>query len=357
MMRLALGLKELGHDVCCAFNIKSRDNPPGLGTFDTLLDNGIKIFSFPMQRIKKYQGMIRFRKFLSSGKFDIVHTHRFRALNFVRKASLGMEIPVLLGNKKNSFSIPPAWAKIYGSKKVDSIIVNAQSIKELFIKTKKVDPAKVAIIYNGVDLESFHPGVNGSHVRKSFGIEDSTPFFGMIANFARKKSHDLFLDAAIKVIKEMPDARFLLAGGGDYQSCQNRMIDRGFGGNFIFTGFRTDIPDIIASLDFAVISSKKGEGLTGSLVEAMAMAKPVISTDIAGNSEFVKQMETGLLVPPGDVNMMADAMLFFLRNREKAEKMGGRAYAFVRDKVDNRKRSECFQDLYYKILNRKLMGS
>ena len=99
-------------------------------------------------------------------------------------------------------------------------------------------------------------------------------------------------------------------------------MKRDFGSNFIFTGFRTDIPQIIASLDFSVISSKEGEGQTVSLVESMAMAKPVISTEVGGNPEFVQDKKTGLLVPVGDAGRFAEAMLYLLRNRKEAEEMG-----------------------------------
>jgi len=132
MTRLAIGLKQRGHDVYCAFNIKGGDDPSGLGTFGQLTGAGIKVSSFPMQRLRKYFGMFKFRRFLASHKFDIVHTHRFRALKFVYTASLGMDIPALLGNKKNSFPISPGQAKIYGSKKVDSII-KGLSLNYVFI--------------------------------------------------------------------------------------------------------------------------------------------------------------------------------------------------------------------------------
>ncbi len=353
MVRLARGLKEHGHTVCCAFNIRSGDLPPGLGTFEPLYQVGISVFSFPMQRIQKYSGMIRFRKFLSENSFDIVHTHRFRALNFVCKATLGMQTPVILGNKKNSFAIPPSWARIYGSSKVDAIIVNAQCIRQLFAQTGRVDPAKVEIIYNGVELDTFNPEVTGEHIRYEFNISSEAPLFGMIANFARKKSHDIFFQAALKILRTEPNVKFLLAGGGDYTLYQREMIAKGFGDSFIFAGFRTDVPDIIAALDFAIITSAKGEGLTGSLVEAMTMAKPVISTEVAGNLEFVSNRETGLLVPTGDAAALAEAMLYLLHHRQEAADMGRNAYVFAKDRVDNRQRTQRFEELYYRLLEQK----
>lgn len=353
MMRLALGLRELGHDVHCAFNIRRGDTPPGLGTFGPLQDVNIPITSFPMQRLWKYPGMWRFKKFVAEQKFDVIHCHRFRALNFVCKATRGLLIPALLGDKKNSFDIPDSWAKLYGSPQVDCIVVNAQLIKKMFVDTGRVAPDKVEIIYNGVDLDKFHPGVDGNGVRQEFGIGPTTPVLGMIANFAGKKSHDVLFQAAVKVIEKFPPVRFLLVGGGDSQRYQKELTRHGYGSNFIFTGFRSDIPQIVAALDVSVISSKRGEGLTGSVVEAMAMAKPVVSTAVAGNPEFVHDRETGMLAEPGSVQAMADAMLYLLEHPDEAQAMGRRGFAFAKDKIDNRRRSEHFVDIYRGIMQRK----
>lgn len=353
MMRLALGLKALGHEVYCAFNIRRGDDPPGLGTFDPLLAAGIPVFSFPMQKLRKYYGMYKLRQFLGHHRFDVVHAHRFRALRFVHTATAGMEIPALLGDRKNSFPIPPSWARIYRSRRVDCLVVNALVIKDLLVQTGGVVPEKVEIIYNGVDLDQFHPGVDGGAVRAQLGIGSDVPLFGMIANFAGKKSHGIFIRAAEEVLREFPDAKFMLVGGGDYTAYQQDLAHRGLGASFIFTGFRKDIPQIIAALDVSVISSAQGEGLTGSIVESMAMAKPVISTAVAGNAEFVKDRETGKLVPPGNAEAMAHAMVYLLRDRKHAEELGRNAYAFVKEKVDNRKRSQRFEMLYRQLLLRK----
>ncbi len=353
MQRLALGHKELGHEVCCAFNIRRGDTPPGLGTFGPLQDAGIPITSFPMQRLQKYIGRWRFRKFAAEQQFDVIHCHRFRALNFVCRAVRGMQVPALLGDKKNSFDIPESWARLYGSPQVDCIVVNAQLIKQLFADTGLVSPDKVEIIYNGVDLDRFHPRVDGSPIRRELGLEAAAPVMGMVANFAGKKSHDIFFQAALKVIEEFPQTRFLLVGGGDSQRYKKELTRHGYGRNFIFTGFRSDIPQIIAALDASVISSGRGEGLTGSIVEAMAMARPVVSTAVAGNPEFVKNRDTGMLVEPGNSAAMADAMLYLLKNPDEAKAIGKRAFDFVKDRVDNRRRSERFASLYSEIIQSK----
>jgi glycosyltransferase involved in cell wall biosynthesis len=353
MMRLARGLKEGGHHVVCAFNIRRDDEIPGRGTFAPLQEDGIETLSFPMQRLQKYGGMLRLRKLLSARRFDVVHAHRFRALRFICSATLGMKLPALIGDRKNSYPIPRSWARVYGRDAVDRIIVNAEAIRDLLIQTGRVDARKIELVYNGVDLKSFHPQVDGTAIRRELGIAERVPVFGMIANFAAKKSHDVFFAAAMKVLEEAPEVIFLLVGGGDRGRYEALAKDRGHDKNFIFTGFRSDIPLVIAGLDFSLISSGKGEGLTGSLVESMAMAKPVISTDVGANAEFVRQKDTGLLVAPGSPGQLAEAMLYLLRNRAEALAMGQRAYTFAKDRVDNEQRTRRMEQIYYAILQEK----
>lgn len=353
MMRLALGLRERGHTVVCAFNQRSYTSDADRETFAPLRAAGIPVHAFPMQKLGKYLGMLRFRRFYAAHRFDVIHAHRFRALRFVASATRGIRMPALIGDRKNSFPVPASWARLYGSSRVDCVVVNARVIRDLLLQTGRVAPEKIEIIYNGVDLEQFHPGVDGGPARQELRIPEDAPLVGMIANFAGKKSHAVFFEAAFAVLRELPSTRFLLVGGGNSGSWRELVARQGAADAFVFTGFRADIPRIIASLDVSVISSAAGEGLTGSIVEAMAMAKPVVSTAVAGNAEFVHDRETGMLVPPGDAAGLAHAILHLLRNPGEAARIGSRACAFVRDRVDNRRRSQRFEELYYAILERK----
>lgn len=356
MARLARGLKKKGHEVWCVFNSKRNEVVPGLGTFEPLIREGIPIYSFRMQRLPKYLHYFRFRKFVQEHGFEVIHAHRFRALQFVLRSTSGIKVPVLVGNKKNSFSLDREMIRTYSSPKVDQIMVNAKVIKDILVEQAGVKEEKISIIYNGVDIELFHPGVSGNGIRREYGWDRDVPVVGMIANFTRKKAHHIFFEAAMEVLKKRPEVKFLLVGDGDYGKYQSLVKEGGSSDSFIFTGFRQDIPEIMASLNVSVISSSKGEGLTGSLVESMAIAKPVISTDVAGNAEVVIDKETGLLVPVGDVKSLEEAMLFFIVNPEKAKEMGLRGYDFIKDKVSNEFRTARIEEIYCQVLGEKRLS-
>ena len=216
MARLARGLKKKGHEVWCVFNFKGTEAVPGLGSFEPLIKEGIPIHSFRMQRLPKYLHYLRFRRFVQEHCFDVIHAHRFRALQFVLHSTAGMKMPVLIGNKKNSFSLDHKMIKGYSSQRVDAIIVNARVIKDILVNEAGVKEDKIAIVYNGVDIDRFHPGVSGSGVRSEYGLNGDVPVVGMIANFTRKKSHHIFFEAALGVLEKRPEVKFLLVGHGDY---------------------------------------------------------------------------------------------------------------------------------------------
>ncbi len=347
MARLSLGLHRKGHQVTCVFNLKSRER--GGDTFEPLVREGIPIHRFRMQRLRKYPEYLRFRRFVQGAAFDIVHAHRVRALQFVLRSLAGMDAPPVVGDRKNSFPLDRRAVRCFTSRKVLKIVVNAGLIRDLLIGAG-VAAEKVEIIYNGIDVDRFHPAISGSGARREFDLGKEEPLIGIIANFARKKTHGVFFEAAREVVRKRPDAKFLVVGSGAYEEYERRLEGWGIRDNFVFTGFRKDIPEVVASLNVSVVSSTGGEGLTGSLVESMAMAKPVVSTAVAGNSEVLKHKETGFLVPPGDPLKLAQAMLFCLDHPEEAETMGQRGYHFIKDKVDNRVRVDRTEALYRGIL-------
>jgi glycosyltransferase involved in cell wall biosynthesis len=350
MARLASGLQERGHKVTCVFNLKS--HRPGGDGFESLTRNGIEIHRFRMQHLRKYLEYLRFRHFVKSENFDIIHAHRVRALQFVLRSLTGLAAPPVVGDRKNSFPIVGRARRCFTSDKVCKIVVNAGLIRELLVGAG-VPGEKVEIIYNGIELDRFHPDVAGNGVRRELGLEEEMPVIGVIANFARKKAHGVFFEAAREVAEKRPDVRFLMVGGGSFEKHEQQLSRWEIRDRFIFTGFRRDMPEVIASLTFSVISSTGGEGLTGSLVESMAMGKPVISTAVAGNPEVIVNGETGLLVRPGDAKELARAMLFYLDDPEKAEAIGRRGYVSVRDKVDNRLRVDRMETLYKGVLGER----
>ena len=187
-------------------------------------------------------------------------------------------------------------------------------------------PAQV--IYNIIDLNRFHPGV-APPADLAKGPKEI--WFGIVGAITPLKGHDVFLRAAEKVLKQLPNAVFVIAGnnsyfteaGLGYEEFLQRRAAASLGDRARFLGFRSDVPAVLSRLDVLVQPNRGPEGLGRSLLEAMACAVPVIAVDKWGPAELVKHGETGLLFSPLDNEQLA-AHMVTLGSDEPLRKFMGR---------------------------------
>jgi glycosyltransferase involved in cell wall biosynthesis len=197
-------------------------------------------------------------------------------------------------------------------------------------------PERVEVLPPGVDTARFHPGVDGSGVRAEIGIAPETPLVALIARFQDVKGHDTFQDMARHVLDAMPEARFIVAGenvhGVSADDAYKRRIldawraDSRLSAAITYLGFRADAERVIAAADVVVCPSRfESYGMVN--VEAMACAKPVVSTNAGGPAETVVDSETGYLVAPDHPAALAERVLRLLRDPDLRQRMGdaGRA--------------------------------
>jgi len=188
---------------------------------------------------------------------------------------------------------------------------------------------KVITVYNGVDLEEFNVGVKGNKIREEFALDPGISLVGIVGRLDPWKGHEYFLEAAAQVMKEIPEAKFLIVGEDIDQNKKQEIKLRNLAeklrltNNIIFTGQRNDIPEIMSSLDIFVLSSLK-EHFGRVIIEAMGCGKPVIATNAGGVPEIVKDGYTGILVPPGNSDVLARAIIDLSKDKKKVELMGER---------------------------------
>lgn len=147
-------------------------------------------------------------------------------------------------------------------------------------------------------------------------------------------------------MQKRTDLKIVLVGEGNPQSLQALAASLGILDQVVFAGFIEDIPAALAAMDVVVCASLRGEGLTGALREAMAMGRPVVSTDVAGNGELVIHEETGLLVPPGDAAAMARAIGKILGNPELSATYGEKGRQRVMQLCDEDLRLTRIESIY-----------
>jgi glycosyltransferase involved in cell wall biosynthesis len=199
-------------------------------------------------------------------------------------------------------------------------------------------PERVEVLPPGVDTERFKPGLDGAAVRRDSGVAPDAPLVALIARFQDVKGHDVFQDMARIVAREVPDARFMVAGenvhGASADDAYKRRIlqsaqtDPVLRERLIYLGFRPDAERVIAAADVVVCPSHfESYGMVN--VEAMASGKPVVSTRRGGPSETVVDGETGYLVDAGDAAGLARHVIALLRDADRRQRIGAAGRARV----------------------------
>jgi glycosyltransferase involved in cell wall biosynthesis len=209
----------------------------------------------------------------------------------------------------------------------DRIICNSSAVRNRFTKGAKTD-AKIRTILNGVDLREFNPELNGSVIRKEFNIGEDEPVIGTIGRIDPEKGYEYFLESARIILQDVWNVRFLVVGGAFNKSSlalekslYEMSVEKGIDKKTIFTGFRSDIPQLLAGMDVVVLPSEI-DACSRVLFESMAMRKPLVATNAGGTPEIVQDGITGLLVKPNDASDMAKCIKKLLDDKYLAEQYG-----------------------------------
>jgi glycosyltransferase involved in cell wall biosynthesis len=208
----------------------------------------------------------------------------------------------------------------------------------------------VELIYNGVDLSRYDHQEACCTLPEEYGFPEGTPMVGVVARLEAEKGHDTLLAAWPRVLARVPEARLLIVGEGsrregleeqaeglglmgepcDGDACVGTRHARP-GAKVVFTGRRDDVPAVTAALDVAVLPSYR-EALGLVVLEAMALSRPVVATNVGGIPEMVEHERTGLLVPPHDPDALADAIVRLLRDHPLADTLARAGHDLVHDR-------------------------
>ncbi|MEI6914322.1 MAG: glycosyltransferase family 4 protein [Armatimonadota bacterium] len=207
-------------------------------------------------------------------------------------------------------------------------IAVADSIKYHYV-AQGIPESRILTVHEGLTEDEFEKPQDYSSVKSELGVSDDQPLVGLVGRLVWWKGHDYFIEACADVSANHPNARFVIVGGPDptepdYENhLRRKAIELGLGDRMIFAGFKSPVKRYTAALDVAVLASCLPEPGGRSILEAMAMGIPSISTDAGGMPEYVgRDGTTGLLVPIQDSCAMAQAIDGLLSDRGAAEEMG-----------------------------------
>ncbi len=319
LLLLARALVEAGAHVEAVFKAGLEDQPErnGLAPLRAL---GVPIHFFRTNRWYQPTQIMRMRRLLRDGAFDIVHTHKGGDLSLALLALPRLPVTCLVNTRGVNFKLGANRFK-YRLRRLDRIIVVSQDSKRAMVEVG-IPADKIVVVYGGVDSQRFRPvPEERAAVRAELGLPADAVVSVVAANLVRQKGHEDYLAAAASLRQARPELWHVFAGAGEQSQLREEAERLGVADRLVFAGFRRDMERVYAGCDMSVVASFAGEGVSGVLREAMACGLPVITTDVGGNAELVRDGELGLVVPPRNPPVLAAAIERLAADRPLARRL------------------------------------
>ena len=300
---------------------------------DELGKLGVPHISIDIRKSSGPGAVVRIAAALRGAGIDLFHTHGGVAGLYGRLAAKKAGIPAVVhtlhGIHYLHYRNPLLkWAFIILERRLsrftDAVIFVSQADLRKGMKLRLAPAGKARLIRNGIDPAGIIPGFDRAAKKSQLG-SDGRPLVVAVSRLHRQKGLKYLLRAVPLIREEIPAVKVVIAGGGPLESKLASAVRRlRIGESATLLGERKDAREVLAAADVFVLPSL-WEGLPYVLVEAAALGKPIVATDIDGVREVVRSGETGVLVPPRDPGGLAAALILLLRDRDLAGKLGERA--------------------------------
>lgn len=301
-------------------------------------------------------------RLLNRGKYTIVHTHTTKASLLGRIAAKLAGIPVIVHTVHaihfHDYVNPLIrWLYImierFLSKITDKIITVSKMNLKKALDLKLAEAEKFVNIYSGIELEKFNTNIDVDSKKKELGIFNGEKIVGMVGRLSKQKAPLDFIKAIPEVLTFESNVLFVIVGEGLLKKSIIELAKKiGIESKLKLLGFREDIQEILPTFDVFVLTSL-WEGLGRSLTEAMYTGLPVVATNVDGVPELVKDGETGILVNPKDVASIAQGIITFLSDKQKAKKIGEAAKQEITDSFDATHMVHQLEKIYDDLLLRQ----
>ncbi len=296
---------------------------------------------------------------------DVVHTHSAKAGLLGRAAAWNQNVPCIVHTVHGAPFHPyqnwvSRWFFIqcerWAAKRCHHMISVADAMTEMMVNAKVASREKFSTIYSGMDVEPFlRSADNREAIRKELGFKATDVVFGKIARLFHLKGHCYVIEAAERVCKTHPNVKFLFVGDGilreQFASEINR---RGMQDRFVFTGLVPpyQVPGLIGAMD-ALIHTSLREGLARALPQALISGKPVISFDVDGAREVVINRTTGFLIPPKEIESLANAIDSLAGSTQMRNEMGQKGRALFTEQFRHETMTKSIREIYVRLSSQR----
>jgi glycosyltransferase involved in cell wall biosynthesis len=354
-LELTAQLQRRGHTVTLAC-------PPGTRLAREASAAGVPTFVLPVRGYVHPWLARQLARELRRQSIQLIHCQHSRDVATVVPAMLlsGARRPILLSKRVGSYLNKKDLFHRITYRYLDRILAISEVIHRNVLDTLPVSADRVLTLHDAIDTRRFAPEHGDrSKIRQEFGYDESITVVGFVGRFSPGKGHEELLQAAASLKDRFPSVHYLVVGepshGEEHYAERIHALVRELKIEPIvrFAGFRTDIPDVMASFDlFAFPSHAESFGIV--LIEAMAMERPVVSTNCDGVLDIMVDGETGLMVPPRDAAAFADALARLLENPALRNRMGSAARRRVTTLFDQQRQLDRLEEIYRSVLNSQL---
>jgi glycosyltransferase involved in cell wall biosynthesis len=263
---------------------------------------------------------------------DLIHVNSYVPGNYARLAAALMQVPIIIDhwhgftrfNRKRRII-----CRLLG-RFTDLSLAVSQGVRDYLLEQCGLDPDRVKVVLNGVDIARIAAARPGTEMRRDLGLPTDVPVIGLVGRLDHWGKGHKELFAAMAQLQERYPCHALMVGGGRRADEVRQLADSlGLADAVHFLGQRRDVPDLLNAMDIFVLPSYS-EGVSLALLEAMAAGRPVIATAVGGLPEVVTDGENGLLIPPRDAGALAQALERLLANPAWARELGENARRHVR---------------------------
>jgi glycosyltransferase involved in cell wall biosynthesis len=308
--------------------------------------------------------LLKLAQVCRDGRFDVVHTHTSKGGMIGRAAARLARVPVVL-HTVHGFAFHESSARgslaFYATleraaaRLSDRVITVSDYHRRLAIRLHIASARRIVTIHNGISRSRLAVSRTSFEVRRELGLDGADVMIVAIGRLAEQKGLETLLIALPEVVRRDPRIQLVIVGEGPLQTeLEERVRLFDLESHVRFLGFRTDVGDILNASNL-VAAPSLWEGLSISILEAMALGKPIVTTDIGSNLELVEDGVSGLLVPPGDSRALADAILRAAGDPELASRFGAAARERFERRFTERAMKDSLWNLYEGILREKAL--
>jgi glycosyltransferase involved in cell wall biosynthesis len=269
---------------------------------------------------------------------DVIHNHMYRAELVGTRAAIALGE---IGHRRPYVVSTVHSSRIRSDEDRERLRTLTPHIDQVIAVSKMIESkleqegrttAPIVRIYNGVDLSRYEHQEPCCTLPEEYGMEPGSQIVGVVARLEPEKGHPTLLEAWPAVLRAVPDAYLLIVGEGTRRDALEALArDLRIAHRVVFTGRRDDVPAVTAALDVAVLPSyREAQGL--SILEALALSRPVVASNVGGIPEMITDGVNGLLVPPHDPDSLAAAIIRLLRDHPYADTLGRAGHDMVHDR-------------------------